>query len=545
MRIACLLFLSFFIATSAGAWTRTATFEDGTVGSVAQGASGFTYAGSATTFSNTRASSGSKSAKMVWPQCSAECGWGVCHGEIDHADVYNGSQIWLRGYYYFDPGWQFNATHIKILTLRTHDASDNLAGNIRIVNVGSRMYYSNSVIPYANGGDSIEVDTGANLDVGSWQYIEIYLNVSTSNPIVRMWKNGVLIMQDTSNPVIVTGGRVVYSGFMNTWNSPGSPQVQTQYIDDVVVTTDQPSKQDSYGNYMIGSGEYVPPPADTTPPVLSNTYPSGTLTCVSNSMTVTESLNSNEAATVKYHASDVAYDSMGSTFSTTGGTTHSRSVSRACGASYSIYARGMDVAGNKNTSSTLLSYSIAAATPDPPGDPTFIDGTRFGENSGATVHSVCTDTTLNVGFPTTNYSTGTGLNTYTWPVNTSANTAILKFDLSSIPTNAVITDAKLYLYQTHAGGDSAYDVPVHRISGDTPVIASATWNTYDGTNSWGATLGGRGDIEAAESTNSLNTTAGWKVWDVDTMVGVWVATPATNKGMLLDSDALDLGFQNT
>jgi hypothetical protein len=286
---------------------------------------------------------------------------------------------------------------------------------------------------------------------------------------------------------------------------------------------------------ISGSSGGVTP--DTTPAVMSNATPSGTLTCTTNPGNRTVGISTNEAATCRYGtaaqwaAGADTYDELPSTFSSTGGTTHSSSLSLACNAAYAYRALCQDVAGIKNTTPINITFSIDALIEEPD----FITGTRFGENSSASVSGVCTDTSLS---GETNRSTTELLTTYTWPVDTSINTVILKFDLSSVPTNAVITDAKLYLYQTASGGDATYAVSAHRISGDTPVIASATWLTYNGSTSWGATPGGRGDIEEAETTNSLNSTAGWKVWDVDTMVGVWVATPATNKGMLLDSDSV-------
>jgi hypothetical protein len=137
-----------------------------------------------------------------------------------------------------------------------------------------------------------------------------------------------------------------------------------------------------------------------------------------------------------------------------------------------------------------------------------------------------------------NYSTDLTLNTYTWPADTVANTTIIKWDLSSIPTSATVTQATLYLYQTDSGVDSSYDVPVHKIVNVNPVISSCTWNTYDGTNSWtGGADGGQSDTAAAEDLQVLNTTNNqYKTWTVTDMVADWVATPSSNYGMLVNSD---------
>ena len=137
-----------------------------------------------------------------------------------------------------------------------------------------------------------------------------------------------------------------------------------------------------------------------------------------------------------------------------------------------------------------------------------------------------------------NYSTNVLLSVYTWPADTVANTTIIKWDLSAIPTDATVTEATLYLYQVETGGDTSYDVPVHKIINVNPVISACTWSTYDGTNSWtGGSDGGQGDTAAAEDTQVVDSTNNvYKTWTVTNMVADWVATPANNYGMLLNSD---------
>ncbi|MHC4739148.1 MAG: beta strand repeat-containing protein [Planctomycetota bacterium] len=139
-----------------------------------------------------------------------------------------------------------------------------------------------------------------------------------------------------------------------------------------------------------------------------------------------------------------------------------------------------------------------------------------------------------------NWSTYLTLNTYTWPANTIANTTIIKWDLTDIPTDANVTEATLYLYQTDSGGDTSYDIAVHKIVNVDPNISTCTWNTYDGTNSWtGGADGGQGDTAAAEDTQVVNSTNNvYKTWTVTNMVQAWVSTPSSNYGMLVNSDAV-------
>lgn len=122
--------------------------------------------------------------------------------------------------------------------------------------------------------------------------------------------------------------------------------------------------QDSYGfGWERGAYIFEGTGEDTTPPVISNLLPSGAQTCDTNPLSVTLQVTTNENATCKYDTSDVAYDSMTNTFASTGGTSHSDPISLACDSSYTYYVRCSDAYGNKNTTSTMLSFSIAAETP--------------------------------------------------------------------------------------------------------------------------------------------------------------------------------------
>ena len=66
------------------------------------------------------------------------------------------------------------------------------------------------------------------------------------------------------NTASLTGAEVMnFAYVMSYWNG-GAPQNQTQYIDDVIISTDRPVDQDTQGNPVIGLG---PAPAvDTTSP---------------------------------------------------------------------------------------------------------------------------------------------------------------------------------------------------------------------------------------------------------------------------------------
>jgi len=144
-----------------------------------------------------------------------------------------------------------------------------------------------------------------------------------------------------------------------------------------------------------------------------------------------------------------------------------------------VFAGGFIGFGGSNVSAPIAktsSLGIASAS----------GGTMtFGEATGCDQTGTIQDTFINVN--STNYSTGSLLNTYTWPVNTIANAIIIKWDLSVISSSATIQNATLYLYLSSmdgGGGDTLYDLTVHKIINHNPIISACTGYTYDGTNGW-------------------------------------------------------------
>jgi hypothetical protein len=244
--------LSAIIICAAGqafAWTVTADFESGTAGNKAQGASGFSYAGTATTFASDQAHSGTKSAKMVWPKGSE--GWGIVHGELAlPSPITEGQEIWARGYYYFSSPWSWGSGYVKVLRLTTMYSNGTSSGLIGIVENNGNIVFSNEPDTSFTYNDTL---TSSAFDVGRWQCLEVYVKFSSSDPIFRVWKDGVLIKEDRTHRVVRQSGNYIPNILvMGIWNSPYAPQNQTQYVDDFIITTDRPSQVDSNGNRMIG-----------------------------------------------------------------------------------------------------------------------------------------------------------------------------------------------------------------------------------------------------------------------------------------------------
>ena len=186
-------------------------------------------------------------------------------------------------------------------------------------------------------------------------------------------------------------------------------------------------------------------------------------------------------------------------------------------------------------SSVLVAFSYAASSP------------RSVVHAGvvnATARLTPRDTSLSIN--STNYSTDPILMTYTWPDNHVANAILLKFDLALLPPGAVVQEATLHvaLLTADPALDLDYMVTAHKVVNKNPDIEAATGYTADGVSDW--THNGccynsvplaQADIAPPEDSNSIDKIPGYKSWTITTMVQEWRAAPATNLGVLLNSDA--------
>jgi hypothetical protein len=118
---------------------------------------------------------------------------------------------------------------------------------------------------------------------------------------------------------------------------------------------------------------------------------------------------------------------------------------------------------------------------------------------------------------------------------------LLRFDLSSIPTNATVTSAKLQLYNTRAAANDASDVVVLG-------KATSAWNDQWTWNMGVPTSTSSGVTcpSVASYTLAPTTPEPFTVTGMAALVQGWVTTPASNLGMVLSTTSnLNIRFASS
>lgn len=240
-------------------WTITADFELGTIGQKAQGPSGFGQAFSEVFFSNQQVRTGAESASTGFIQGST--GFGESGGifNFPNPKPTEGSELWVRGYFYFSSPWSWTCNPV-VKVLRAAKVETSGGAHLGYISVFSD---TNGHITISNEIANLQNFTNVYFDTNAWQSIEMYIKFSAtpSNAIVRIWKNGVLVIQQLNAITLISSTDISNSTYIFTYWNGGAPQNQTAYNDDFVLTTDRPSNQDAQGNYMIGGSIGWPPPS--------------------------------------------------------------------------------------------------------------------------------------------------------------------------------------------------------------------------------------------------------------------------------------------
>jgi hypothetical protein len=224
---------------------------------------------------------------------------------------------------------------------------------------------------------------------------------------------------------------------------------------------------------ITGATVSFPVIPDTTVAVLSNGQPSGVLPVGTTQTAI--SLSTDESATCKYSTSaGTAYASMTNTFSTTGGTSHSQTITGLTnGNSYSYYVRCQDASENANTSDFTISFSVAEAP-----DTTAPSVTNNGSSSGVLVAGT-TSASLRVSTDesaTCKYSTSAGT-AYASMTNTFSTTG----GTSHSQTITGLTNGNSYSYYVRCQ-DASENASATDITIGFSVASAAVVDDTDDTN---------------------------------------------------------------
>lgn len=161
-------------------------------------------------------------------------------------------------------------------------------------------------------------------------------------------------------------------------------------------------------------------------------------------------------------------------------------------------------------------------------EPRILKQTRSGNAINTVVElSVAQDTYVTSSLPDNNWGTsnflrlGYNLNN----PNYGAVRVFLKFDLSSIPSRAVINSARfrVYMHTATPSGDQSMGVETRHLAGGWSEYA-VTWNSHQ--PDWGSVIG----------TSWVDTAVGWRESDATALVRDWVSGQHANDGVLFMAD---------
>ena len=201
------------------------------------------------------------------------------------------------------------------------------------------------VVTAGNPGTALDARGTSALPLDSWSYVTL----TYDNTTLRLYVNGVQAGSRAVAGPLLTSTGVLRLGGNSIWGEYFAGVLDEVRIYNRALTV---SEIQADMNVAVGA-------PDTTAPTLSGGAPSGVLAAGTTATTL--SLATNENASCRYATTaGVAYGSMPSVFTTTGGVAHTTTVTGLInGASYTFYVRCADASGNATTSDYLITFAVA------------------------------------------------------------------------------------------------------------------------------------------------------------------------------------------
>ena len=172
--------------------------------------------------------------------------------------------------------------------------------------------------------------------------------------------------------------------------------------------------------------------------------------------------------------------------------------------------------------STATTTATPTATPIP---------TTACFRQGVAGYTGCTDTSISQGTADTNYGNSISL----YLKSDAKVSSLLRFDLSSVPADQQVVEAKLRVYASQRDKTYEFFSAPYRVLRDW-VESETTWNLARTGTAWAAP-GCNGIGTDRESTTvdiqQLDGTGIWIEFDVTGMAADWVAHPGENHGLIL------------
>ena len=167
----------------------------------------------------------------------------------------------------------------------------------------------------------------------------------------------------------------------------------------------------------------------------------------------------------------------------------------------------------------------------PTATPTFLNGQPHIYQQGQGGYNGCQDTYISAWYPDTSYSTRDSMHIRA----DNQMAGLIRYELASIPTEAIVTSAILSVYATQQEVNSPLSVGVYEVYRHW-VATEATWTRAYYNTSW-SSLGcndTNSDRAAIPESNATVLVLGqWYDFGITNMVQKWVRDPSVNHGLTL------------